>query len=379
MPIQIVNATRSQARAEAREVWSELDSHADTCVVGNNALVFQDFGRPVDVIGYDKELGVAENCRTVGAAVAYDDPGTGQTIILVINQATYMPQLETNLLNPMQLRMSGVKVSEEAKFLAESPSEETHALVVPDETGTESYLIPLALHGVISYFPTYKPTKEQFESLPRFYLTQEQPEWNPSDTSFAEQEKSMTNSSGEMLETGDSQDRLHSLMSVKVSRIHSISVAHSIENSVLREVSNTLDDKAFLEDMSSRVQISSVSSSAKKPKIDPSTLARKWGIGLDVAQNTIRKTTQRGVRTVLHPTLSRRFRINDRQLRYKRLRSNMFSDTLISSITSKDGNKYAQVFCTDYGWTRAFPMKRKSEAHEALSLYLAVRVYHQSS
>ena len=189
MPIQIVNATRSQARAEAREVQSELDSHADTCVVGNNALVFQDFDRPVDVIGYDKELGVAENCRTVGAAVAYDDPGTGQTIILVINQATYMPQLETNLLNPMQLRMSGVKVSEEAKFLAESPSEETHALVVPDETGTESYLIPLALHGVISYFPTYKPTKEQFESLPRFYLTQEQPEWNPSDTSFAEQRR----------------------------------------------------------------------------------------------------------------------------------------------------------------------------------------------
>ena len=303
MPIRIVNATRSQARAEAREVRSELDSHADTCVVGNNALVFQDFDRPVDVIGYDKQLGVAENCRTVGAAVAYDDPGTGQIIILVINQATYMPQLETNLLNPMQLRMSGVKVSEEAKFLAESPSEETHALVVPDEAGTESYLIPLALHGVISYFPTYKPTKEQFESLPRFYLTQEQPEWNPSDTSFAEQEKSMTNSSGEMLETGDSQDRLHSLMSVKVSRIHSISVAHSIENSVLREVSNTLDDKAFLEDMSSRVQISSVSSSAKKPKIDPSTLARKWGIGLDVAQNTIRKTIQRGVRTVLHPTL----------------------------------------------------------------------------
>ena len=67
MPIWIVNATRSQARAETREVQSELDSHADTCIVGSNALVFQDFDRPVDVIGYDKELGVAENCRTVGA------------------------------------------------------------------------------------------------------------------------------------------------------------------------------------------------------------------------------------------------------------------------------------------------------------------------
>ena len=41
----------------ANEVWSELDSHADTCVVGKHVLVFQDFDRPVDVIGYDKQLG----------------------------------------------------------------------------------------------------------------------------------------------------------------------------------------------------------------------------------------------------------------------------------------------------------------------------------
>ena len=318
----------------AKEVRSELDSHADTCVVGKHVLVFQDFDRPVDVIGYDKQLGVTKNCRTVGAAVAYDDPSTGETVIFVINQATYIPQLEVNLLNPMQLRLSGVKVSEEAKFLAEAHDEHTHALVVPDEEGLDKFLIPLSLHVVISYFPTYKPTKEQFETLPRYYLTQEQPEWDPNDTSFAEQENAMTNSSGEVLETGDSQGRLHSLMSVKVSRTHSISVAHDIQNSVLRGVSDTLDDKTFLKDMESRVQISSVSTSVKKPRIDAATLAKKWGIGLEVAQNTIRKTTQRGVRTVLHPTLSRRFRTNDRQLRYRRLRPDMFSDTLFPRLAT---------------------------------------------
>ena len=114
----------------AREVQSELDSHADTCVVGKHALVFQDFDRPVDVIGYDTQLGVTKNCRTVGAAVAYSDPGTGQTVILIINQATYIPNLDVNLLNPMQLRLSGVKVSEEAKFLAEKLDEHTHALEI---------------------------------------------------------------------------------------------------------------------------------------------------------------------------------------------------------------------------------------------------------
>ena len=73
MPIQIVNVINSQERLMTREVWSELDSHADTCVVGKHALVFQDFDRPVDVIEYDKQLGVTKNYRTVGAAVAYSD------------------------------------------------------------------------------------------------------------------------------------------------------------------------------------------------------------------------------------------------------------------------------------------------------------------
>ena len=75
----------------AREVWSELNSHADTCVVGKHVLVFQDFVRPVDVIEYDKQQGVTKDCRTIGVSVTYSDPGTRETVILIINQATYIP------------------------------------------------------------------------------------------------------------------------------------------------------------------------------------------------------------------------------------------------------------------------------------------------
>ena len=46
----------------------------------------------------------------------------------------------------------------------------------------------------------------------------------------------------------------------------------------------------------------------------------------------------------------------------------MFTDTMSSSVLSRNGNKYAQVFLTNFGWVKAFPMQRKSEAHEALSL-----------
>ena len=41
-----------------QETRTELDSHADACVVGRNSLMIQDFNRPVDVTGYDPTLGV---------------------------------------------------------------------------------------------------------------------------------------------------------------------------------------------------------------------------------------------------------------------------------------------------------------------------------
>jgi hypothetical protein len=41
---------------------------------------------------------------------------------------------------------------------------------------------------------------------------------------------------------------------------------------------------------------------------------------------------------------------------------------MYSKILSRQQNKAAQIFCTDVGFVRAFPMKLESEAHEALSL-----------
>jgi hypothetical protein len=46
----------------------------------------------------------------------------------------------------------------------------------------------------------------------------------------------------------------------------------------------------------------------------------------------------------------------------------MFTDTMYPTILSRQQNKAAQIFCTDFGFVRAFPMKKESEAHEALSL-----------
>jgi hypothetical protein len=46
----------------------------------------------------------------------------------------------------------------------------------------------------------------------------------------------------------------------------------------------------------------------------------------------------------------------------------MFTDTIYSTILSRQQNKEAQIFCTDFGFVRSFPIKKEIEAHEALSL-----------
>jgi hypothetical protein len=86
------------------------------------------------------------------------------------------------------------------------------------------------------------------------------------------------------------------------------------------------------------------------------------------AKLTVVMTTQRGVRTCLNPTLSRRFPTNDHMLWYKHVLHTMFSNTLFAGSVSRQGNKMAQVYATSFGWARAHLMKRKGDAHETLSL-----------
>jgi hypothetical protein len=45
----------------------------------------------------------------------------------------------------------------------------------------------------------------------------------------------------------------------------------------------------------------------------------------------------------------------------------MLTDTIYSTILPTQQNKATQIFCTDFGFVRAFQMKKESEANEALS------------
>jgi hypothetical protein len=99
------------------ETTLELDSHANTCVLGHDALMILDYQQPVSIVGYDQSLG-SKTYQTVSGVVAYDNPQTRRTLHLIINQAIHIPHLDHHLLSPMQCRVNDVTVSNLPKFLA---------------------------------------------------------------------------------------------------------------------------------------------------------------------------------------------------------------------------------------------------------------------
>jgi len=58
-------------------------------------------GQVDEVSGFFNSLEVLQDIPIVKAAVAYDDPNTGETYVIIINQALYFgEQLTHILLNP---------------------------------------------------------------------------------------------------------------------------------------------------------------------------------------------------------------------------------------------------------------------------------------
>jgi len=373
-----VNVTQSR---------TELDSHADTCTVGKNALITHVHNRQVNVHAYDPTMGSQQNMSIVNAAVAYDCPHTGEVIILKINQAIQINTMSNNLLCIMQLRTNDVKVFDCPKYLTESPTVMTHSVIVPPNEGDNCNLsIPLSLKGVTSFFHTRKPSLieyEMAEAKGRSYdLTYDSPDWDPHSPTFTEQEEAvewkldatelglMSMTAASILDNNFVDRGLMVSETLDTYMVHAPNTVYARSSecsSVLSEISPTLCDDSFLSLLQSNVQVSFNSTKGSSEKAI-NQLVQNWGIGTEAAKRTVQATTQRVIRSVAHPSLSRRFRSNDRQLRYRRINAEMFTDTGEANIISKRGNKYTQFFSLPYGWVRAFSMPKKSSAHEALSL-----------
>jgi hypothetical protein len=82
----------------------EMDSHADTIVCGSNSVIMHYTGKECDVPPYTEAYEVIKSVPILQAATAYDSTETGETTILILNEAIWMGgQMEHTLMNPNQL------------------------------------------------------------------------------------------------------------------------------------------------------------------------------------------------------------------------------------------------------------------------------------
>ena len=340
---------------------TELDSHADSPVVGKYAHILEYTSKNAKVSRFTSELGKPIEVPIVTAAIAYDCEYTGSTYIMVIHHALYVKSMEINLIPPIMMRIAGLYVDECPKFLSPCPTDTNHSITLPDA----DVRIPLQLNGTISYFPTRYPTSIELKENEGNYLllSPNLPEWNPHTEEYRDQEYAMVDYNGNIKESklkrADMATRL--IMSSMIER-NSIDMScdpgyfiHTI--TTLGTTTEERNVDAFRVDK-------------KAKRIDAETLSKRLNIPIEMAKKTLRATTQYATRSTNEPALTRKYRTNDRILRYARMYCDTFMDTFVSSKDAKSirGFKSAQVFVTEFGHVFVVLMEDKSGKNIALAI-----------
>jgi hypothetical protein len=287
-------------------------------------------------------------------ATAFDDPETGEVIVLYIHNALYFgDRMSHTLLCPNQLRANGWTVQDVPK---QSDAGSAHAIIDP----TGHLRMPLEMSGVISYLRTQKPTDKELEECASYDLTSDAP-WETYSPSFQEREQrtaagAATKAEAATMEvdTTDSASTEEAKPSLYVAADHtevdpfddgyllerlinSVRLTDDNTQRMIASVRSVLDGsesaaKTADDATEPGLEESAATRSATQPLVTTESLAQKWQIGLDKAQATLRATMQAGLRMVINP-LARLYTTRLPHLRYPVVKKTLYSDTMFAKKT----------------------------------------------
>ena len=113
-----------------------------------------------------------------------------------------------------------------------------------------------------------------------------------------------------------------------------------------------------------RRNLASLKTFDQKAALTPEILSRRWNIGLEKAQDTLRVTTQAGVRNVLVPS-ERKVRKKAPWLKFPAVKGRWFTDQMFSLVESIHGDIGASVFTNGTGFDKVYPIHTKKDHSEA--------------
>jgi hypothetical protein len=171
----------------------------------------------------------------------------------------------------------------------------------------------------VSCFPTFKPTQLKFETCDRYELTYESPEYDPYAKTFYGQEDGMMDSWVNLKVSGYFHPKIRQVFSLlqKEAEVKLLSSKYSDTSAKLQDLSPVLDDRTLLAELDNikTFNVSLVKSEMmEKSGVDAATFTNNWGIGIEAAKITRLVTTQRGIRRMIQPSLTKWHKKNYRQL-----------------------------------------------------------------
>ena len=125
--------------------------------------------RKCDVSPYRDDYVPINNVPIVQAATATTSPYTGQTYILILNEALWIgDQMDHTLVNPNQLRHYGIKVQDNPV------SDEPLHIMTEDE----QFNMELKMKGTTIFADTLTPSDKELQTCPHIIMSSSH-EWNP--------------------------------------------------------------------------------------------------------------------------------------------------------------------------------------------------------
>ena len=98
--------------------------------------------------------------------------------------------------------------------------------------------------------------------------------------------------------------------------------------SLVYDATDIMDNNNLATSLLAHIQVSiALIGTVKEPSVEPIILAKWWGNAPDKAQKNIQATIQREIWTMFHPSVTRWFRMSNRNLCYHHLAHPVFPDT----------------------------------------------------
>ena len=150
----------------------ELDTHADTTVLGLNCVVVSYTGKECKVSPYSSQYEAVRNVPVVTGATVWTNAVDGTAYLLIFHESLWMgDKLDHTLVNPNQLWAYGVSVQD-------NPFHAKHLSITIDDVSVELYS-----EGTIICGGTRTPTESELSQLPRLILTSLH-DWDPHNVCF---------------------------------------------------------------------------------------------------------------------------------------------------------------------------------------------------